>query len=462
MKRKKYSEYKFTEEEIYEIQRTSTTQIAFDFFCNYVNYSANQKTITIAVDNTHEDYNMNKADEAEHEMSEERKILEDFIIKRNESFFEELNKKYSIKNSFFSLNNKLPLNNVLSGSTVKIGIGEGILDFVYADFATQINNSYSQYLYIKSEIKKTLPEFKFKYRSKPFDIEDQDTAEEYHYYKITSLLAASVIYSSIYSAVSPPAFHIDSKNAVEMCFAYYADYLLILQNEYLELIEFCFDENFYPNILKSLSPVERYALYRKLKHLPTEFERLEIFRIYDKSKNAGDFNIEISSEETELAERLNINANELVKELNSPKEMEVSYIIRAVRGLLELEFTKILEQDIRFRKCKRCGKYFIMKGNYDTNYCDRIAKGETKNCQDIMAMENYKKKTADNPAINIYNKYYKRYSARVKVHTILEDDFKKWKYQAVTKRDECMNGRITEDEFIKWMEDCFPNRNRKH
>lgn len=103
-----------------------------------------------------------------------------------------------------------------------------------------------------------------------------------------------------------------------------------------------------------------------------------------------------------------------------------------------------------------------MKGNYNTNYCDRIAEGEIRNCQDIMALENYKKKTADNAAIKIYNKYYKRYSARVKAHTILEKDFKKWKYQAMTKRNECIDGKLTEEDFINWMESCFPNRNRKH
>ena len=99
--------------------------------------------------------------------------------------------------------------------------------------------------------------------------------------------------------------------------------------------------------------------------------------------------------------------SELIDIIQDHKSVSVSYQVSSIRDMLELEFTKMLEQDIRFRKCKRCGKYFIMKGNYDTNYCDRIAKGETKNCQDIMAMEKYKKKTADNPAINIYNKYYK-------------------------------------------------------
>lgn len=32
----------------------------------------------------------------------------------------------------------------------------------------------------------------------------------------------------------------------------------------------------------------------------------------------------------------------------------------------------------------------------------------------------------------------------------------------MTKRNECMDGKITEEDFINWMNSCFPNRNRKH
>ena len=89
------------------------------------------------------------------------------------------------------------------------------------------------------------------------------------------------------------------------------------------------------------------------------------------------------------------------------------------------KFRKLTCQIIGMRKCKRCGKYFIMKGNYDTNYCDRIAEGETRNSQELAAQENYKKKMADNAAIPLYQKYYKRYAARVRVRQIKEHNFKK-------------------------------------
>ena len=70
-------------------------------------------------------------------------------------------------------------------------------------------------------------------------------------------------------------------------------------------------------------------------------------------------------------------------------------------------------------------------------------------------------KMEEDKALPIYRKYYRRYSARVKVNQIKEADFKKWKYEALVKRDECSAGKITPEEYIDWLESCFPNRKRK-
>lgn len=70
-------------------------------------------------------------------------------------------------------------------------------------------------------------------------------------------------------------------------------------------------------------------------------------------------------------------------------------------------------------------------------------------CKDLAAQENYKKKTVGNEAIALYHKYYKRYAARVKVRQIKEQDFKKWKYEAIVKRDECSDGKITVAGFAE-------------
>ena len=243
------------------------------------------------------------------------------------------------------------------------------------------------------------------------------------------------------------------------------------------MIEFCYDEDFYPEILGSLYPSERLKLYRTIHDLPFRFDRTEelsisnrmggkempygmpINEILDRIKAMSG---EPTEAEKQFAEKYNISVGTPKACITHPSFMSITYSFRSVADILELEFTKMLEQNVHFRKCKRCGKYFIMKGKYDTRYCDRVAEGESRSCQEFAAAENYKAKHADDKATAIYSKYYKRYSARVKVRQIKEADFKKWKYQAMTKRDECTAGDITAEEFAEWMENYFPNRKKKN
>ena len=61
-----------------------------------------------------------------------------------------------------------------------------------------------------------------------------------------------------------------------------------------------------------------------------------------------------------------------------------------------------------------------------------------------------------------YSNFYSPiYSTRVKVRQIKEADFKKWKYQAMSKRNDCTDGIITPEEFTEWMENSFGNRKPK-
>jgi len=132
-----------------------------------------------------------------------------------------------------------------------------------------------------------------------------------------------------------------------------------------------------------------------------------------------------------------------------------SYKCSSLEEILYLEFEKMLELDLRIKKCKNCGRYFILKGNYQTEYCDRTMKGETQTCQNIGATTKYAKKVKDNPALALFNRAYKRYHARMKVGSVKPDAFKKWKYEAVVMRDKCLNGEITAGELEEWLDAYF-------
>lgn len=51
----------------------------------------------------------------------------------------------------------------------------------------------------------------------------------------------------------------------------------MLQKEYIKLLEFCFDDEFYPDILGNLYPSQRFSIYASIKKCSTTFSRIESF-----------------------------------------------------------------------------------------------------------------------------------------------------------------------------------------
>ena len=481
----------------YRIVRSNSKNVRLDFYHNRVKFYPEKKTINIVVDSWERDEYIDElieADEREHakklgssyntyESAEEETEYEKDNLEECQEYFGKFKSKYNFRASGLAgpfaddtgeLKNAMI--NIMSGSNVTLNYGEGILDFIYADFLTPVKKAYALFHLLEQWGEENI--YSEKYDKKEDEgktklTEDEWVLQTYERFSGTFPLIESIAYSSLYSTIFPPFIKGDLTNSI----ARYGNYLLALQKEFTELIEFCYDEDFYPEVLGDLYPSERLHLYRHAHDMPTSFERKEEFRtshnIMDGDKmpygTTGDKIINAlknldftpTDEQKEFAEKYGIKVNTLLFTLQHHMFISARYVCCSIKDMLELELTKMLEQNVRFRKCKRCGKYFIMKGNYDTHYCDRIAEGETRTCQQLAALENYKAKIADNKAVPIYNKYYKRYAARVRVHQLKEDEFNKWRYQAITKRDECYDGKITPEEYVEWMEAYFPNRKRK-
>ena len=491
--KKDYSEYTPTKNEIYNLSRSDGYNVKLAYFNNYALFSKDDKQIHITVDYGKEYFSMNPLIE---EYTGKKPDDESYTVDADLPEYIEENKKQ--KKAFASKFQidfeeaeyredqylwdkklpKLPFNNVLSGAKIDLKYGEGILDFIYADFKSAIKEQLKTI-----ELENLLREFAEQEGIKKAPIHKdgpekiysrlQERIEEYYEYSETISNIEDIAYASLYSAICPPIFKKESDKKKQTI--WYGNYLLRLQQEYLEMIEFCFDEDYYPEALANRLPSERFYIYRSLKELSPFLERAEEVAFsntmsgkempygMDSEELKARFHLSLVPNEAHkaLAEKFGTTPEKVVALINMPHFISRQYVFGSVAEILEIEFTKMLEHNVRFRKCKRCGKYFIMKGNYDTNYCDRIAEDETRNCQELAAQENYKKKMADNAAIPLYQKYYKRYAARVRVRQIKEPDFKKWKYRAMTKRDECTAGKITLDEFEKWLESSFPNRKKK-
>lgn len=449
---------------------------------NLVWCDAEQKILSVAVP---ESYEFSEADAASRSIPKKRlSVLSELACGKRNSFLvppdqtdEELKKYLSVGNMLSpnfecfpsmqmvsnpdldSEESEIEVSRLvpLSGGSVDFPLGEGLLNFLYADFEAEYNSDQVTF------------EEEHEISTIPFESETEQQVFDHLCLAETVKHFRPVLHSSLYTMLFPPFLKKRTKKELSA----YLAYLKALQTRLMELITFVFDEEYSPSVLKRLSANQRYALYCRANHYNARYEYPYIFDYPELSVNplANYFSpaqfIDPENEEYENDELRDfcVEHNILQEDLETisvlPCEPLTRFQCSSIEDMLMFELWEMLTKSVRFRKCKRCGRYFIMKGNYDTNYCDRVAEGETRNCQELAAQENYKKKMADNAAIPLYQKYYKRYAARVRVRQIKEPDFKKWKYQAMTKRDECTDGKITLTEFEAWLEASFPNRKKK-
>lgn len=496
-----YQGYQAEEGELYHHRRRRIKDVHLDLFTNQVFEDAESKALDLYVTDFYEDESiahiyaemegveyeeykkrhqaeLEKIDPHHWEDEEEKRLENAAVLERYQNPFSIMEHR-SIWISTEKEKKEANLN-AFAGMVVRIPLGQGILNFCYADFKTAVENRSALFDVMAVEsfdaIKKVMgrkdaetpPEVIHPIQSKSAEI-----IYQFERYSDTFTLLSDELYTSLYTGCFPPVFHTISLKNLQR----YLNYLCLLQEDMRELIEFCFDESFYPTLLGELHPVERYGLYCTIKDITPSQQRAEVFSL---SRTIGfgtempygitaqaikkrlQAQIDTGSEEYQaFMQRFSIMPSQLDMMLQFPSFLNIRYECCTIYEMLMLEFTKMLEHGIRFKKCKNCGKYFILKGNYKTDYCDRIPEGESKDCQTIASLKNYREKVAGSGAWLLYNKFYKRYHARMKAGNIDTDVFKKWQYAATAMRDDCEIGTVSEEDFETWLHGSFPNRKRK-
>ena len=484
----------------YILKRSNTRNVLLNCFNNRVFVDKDDHGLTIQVDHL---YELPAAYQDKLILGKEETHLKTykrvFDLEPDETLIRKMDEKYSVDrtvenhilDNFYSNHPEVrrdDLNNVFSGTNVHLKYGEGILDFIYADFKTPYKNWVAIYEHNIEYGKELAAEYGFDSEDHITDLYEQIHHKDpikadaqvqdafYEDFVDTMLIAQKMIYASLYSAVCPPIFYHALSNTYT-AMKEYSEYLIELQKEYMDLLEFCFDDDYNPEIIGKLSPAKRYAIYRMEHGLSTQINRNEVFRVginselerkiaysTDSDVTVDGYNLPLVNDPDvfrDYTDKGGIHRDSWNTLYSMPFEFTVSYTIHSLAQMLEFELSKMIEDGVRFKRCRRCGRYFLLKGNYNTNYCDRIDEGETRTCQQLAAIENYKRRHEGDEAIALYQKYYKRYAARLKVNQIKEEDFNMWRYEAMTKRDECSLGKISPEDFRAWLESCFPNRKKK-
>ncbi len=109
-----------------------------------------------------------------------------------------------------------------------------------------------------------------------------------------------------------------------------------------------------------------------------------------------------------------------------------------------------MTEDVTFRPCKSCGRYFAASGKAE--YCNRLMDGSRKTCREMGAMKLYESNKMKNPALRAYTKSYKTHNARIRYGTMTREQFAAWSAEARAMRDKCVSGKIPLDEFQDWLD----------
>ena len=109
-----------------------------------------------------------------------------------------------------------------------------------------------------------------------------------------------------------------------------------------------------------------------------------------------------------------------------------------------------MTEDVTFRPCKSCGRYFAASGKAE--YCNRLMDGSRKTCREMGAMRLYESNKMKNPALRAYTKSYKTHNARIRYGTLTREQFAAWSVEARAMRDKCVSGEIPLDELQDWLD----------
>lgn len=137
------------------------------------------------------------------------------------------------------------------------------------------------------------------------------------------------------------------------------------------------------------------------------------------------------------------------KENDSLTEM---YELSTITDILRFDIMQMVKNSTELKICRHCNLPFIPKGRADSAYCDRIANGETKPCNEIGALNVFKSNHKNDEIFKAYQKAYRRMDSRKRTKTISPEEFKSWGKQARGLRKDCYSGKLGFEDYVAWLE----------
>lgn len=152
---------------------------------------------------------------------------------------------------------------------------------------------------------------------------------------------------------------------------------------------------------------------------------------------------------------LSCNIEELEKQSNQVENMVAKlHITNSIINFLNYEFMELVIGNHLARKCKNCGRYFVIGNRPDRIYCDRVYPEQPRPCSKIGAEAKYTKSLVNDPIEAAYRKASKRFNIACNSGKSEEgkQKYNDWVAYAKEKRSLAKAGIISFDEYISWLD----------
>lgn len=123
----------------------------------------------------------------------------------------------------------------------------------------------------------------------------------------------------------------------------------------------------------------------------------------------------------------------------------------SVYDLVDFTLRESIRQNMRWRVCKNCGRYFALTGRSSAEYCDRPATASGSTCKDVGGTKTWQIKKKDDEAFTLYRREYKRRFAWIRLGKCSREDFAAWSEEAQQKKADFESGAMSLDDFAAWL-----------
>ena len=123
----------------------------------------------------------------------------------------------------------------------------------------------------------------------------------------------------------------------------------------------------------------------------------------------------------------------------------------SLSDLVEFSLRECVKREQRMRICSYCGKYFAIPRRNTAEFCNLTVDENGHTCREVGAVKRWAEKKNSDELFKEYRREYKKRFNWIKAGKISPGAFYAWSATAKGKRDECVSGKITFDEFKEWL-----------